>query len=140
MEELSQSSLWFASAYLLVLVIGVLHTTFNVHVMRLPVRNEKGLGEAYSRTRRYHPIYNLIVYSYTGWLFMRATPYSSGMLAIRTGIIWALLAAICDMIFGVLIKHPFSQNFRQFYIEYQPWLALSYLAVFIGPLIGFALI
>ena len=140
MEIISESFLYFIAGYLLVLLVGALHTVFNVHVMRLPARDGEKMGEAYIRTRRYHPIYNLILFSYVGWLFMRAMPYSTGILGIWTGVIWTLMAAVLDLVLAVLIHHPFRQSFREFYINYQPWLGLSYLAILIGPLIGYVFV
>ena len=43
-------------------------------------------------------------------------------------------------VFGwVIIKHPWSLTFKQFYIEYQPWITLIYIAIFVGPILGFLL-
>ena len=41
-------------------------------------------------------------------------------------------------IFGwILIKHPWRLTFKQFYVEYQPWITMIYVAIFLGPVIGF---
>ncbi len=33
--------------------------------------------------------------------------------------------------------HPLRLSFKQFYIEYQPWITLIYVAIFLGPVIGY---
>ena len=44
-------------------------------------------------------------------------------------------------LFGwVLARHPWSLSFHGFHIDYQPWISLIYLAIFLGPLVGYALI
>ena len=58
--------------------------------------------------------------------------------ALITGAIWTGICIVFDLIGWVLIKHPWSLTFKGFYVEYQPWITLIYIAIFVGPLIGFA--
>jgi hypothetical protein len=37
----------------------------------------------------------------------------------------------------VLIPHPLQLTFKQFYVEYQPWITLINIAIFLGPVIGY---
>ena len=50
-----------------------------------------------------------------------------------------LIGVVFDVFGWVIIKHPWSLTFKQFYIEYQPWITLIYIAIFIGPILGFLL-
>ncbi len=54
-----------------------------------------------------------------------------------TGGLWAGISIVIDLVGWVLIKHPWSLTFKQFYVEYQPWITLVYLAIFLAPVIGF---
>lgn len=36
----------------------------------------------------------------------------------------------------VLIKHPWSMTWKEMYIDYQPWLSLIYISIFVSPFIG----
>ena len=36
----------------------------------------------------------------------------------------------------VLIKHPWSMTWKELYIDYQPWLTLIYISIFVSPFIG----
>jgi hypothetical protein len=60
--------------------------------------------------------------------------------AVITGAIWASICIVFDVFGWVLIKHPWSLSFKGFYIDYQPWISLIYIAIFLGPIIGFVLI
>ena len=42
-----------------------------------------------------------------------------------------------DLVGWVLIPHPLQLSFKQFYVEYQPWIMLVYIAIFLGPVLGF---
>jgi hypothetical protein len=53
------------------------------------------------------------------------------------GAIWAIICIVADLIGWVLIKHPWQLTFKEFYIDYQPWITLIYIAIFIGPIVGF---
>jgi membrane-associated phospholipid phosphatase len=57
--------------------------------------------------------------------------------ALITGAIWAIICIVSDLVGWVLIKHPWRLTFREFYIDYQPWITLIYLAIFAGPVVGF---
>ena len=58
--------------------------------------------------------------------------------ALITGGIWAGICIVFDLVGWVLIKHPWSLSFKEFYVDYQPWLTFIYIAIFVGPIIGWA--
>ena len=71
MENFGVSMLWYWIAYFIVTSIGVLHTIFNIVVLHMKSMKEsggkgKGLGEAYNKTKPWHPLYNLIINSAGG--------------------------------------------------------------------------
>jgi hypothetical protein len=57
--------------------------------------------------------------------------------ALIVGAFWAGIAIIGDLVGWVLIKHPWRLTFKEFYVDYQPWITLIYIAIFLGPIIGF---
>ncbi|MCI6608592.1 MAG: hypothetical protein MSF04_03030, partial [Bacilli bacterium] len=59
--------------------------------------------------------------------------------AFITGAIWVSICIVFDIFGWVIIKHPWSLTFKQFYIEYQPWITLIYIAILIGPILGILL-
>ena len=60
--------------------------------------------------------------------------------ALVAGAIWAVASIIIDLVGWVLIPHPLRLTFKQFYIEYQPWITLIYIAIFAGPVIGYLIV
>lgn len=52
-----------------------------------------------------------------------------------TGAIWVGICIVFDVFEWIIIKHPWSLTFKQFYVEYQPWITLIYIAIFIGPIL-----
>lgn len=60
--------------------------------------------------------------------------------ALATGALWAGICIIFDVFGWVLVKHPWSLSFREFYVDYQPWITLIYAAIFLGPVIGYLLL
>ncbi|MBE6706482.1 MAG: hypothetical protein E7577_02440, partial [Ruminococcaceae bacterium] len=59
--------------------------------------------------------------------------------ALITGAIWAGICIVFDVLAWVIIKHPWSLTFKEFYIDYQPWITLIYIAIFAGPTIGYVI-
>ena len=68
---------------------------------------------------------------------MRSLADPTMTVAVVTGCLWAGISIIVDLVGWVLIKHPWRLTFKQFYVEYQPWITMIYAAIFLGPVIGF---
>jgi len=140
MQNFGISMLWFWVSYIIVTVIGILHTVLNIYVLKMKPMDEKGMGEGYEKTKPWHPLYNIILFTIFGWLYMRMLAAPSPEEALVTGAIWAGICIVFDVVVWVIIKHPWSLTFKEFYVDYQPWITLIYLAIFLGPVIGFFLL
>lgn len=139
MHNFGMSMLWFWTAYVVVTMIGVLHTVFNIKVLGMGHMEGNSMGEGYEKTKPWHPLYNIVMFSLFGYLYMNGLDAPSLTEALLTGAIWAGICIVADLFGWVLIKHPWSLSFREFYIDYQPWITLIYIAIFSGPVIGFLL-
>ena len=137
MRNFGFSMLWFWTAYILVTIVGVLHTIFNIYVLHMKPMDQNSMGEGYKKTKPWHPLYNIVLFSLFGWLYMQGLDTPTLQDAIFNGLIWAGICIVFDVFGWVLIKHPWSLTFKQFYVEYQPWISLIYLAIFLGPIAGF---
>ena len=141
MQNFGMSMLWYWISYILVTWVGVAHTIFNIKVLHMKSMKEgPGLGEGYEKTKPWHPLYNIIIFPIFGFLYMNGLANPTITEALITGAIWAGISIIFDLVGWVLIKHPLRLTFKQFYIEYQPWITLIYIAIFLGPVIGFLFI
>jgi hypothetical protein len=47
--------------------------------------------------------------------------------------LWLTAAIVVDFVAFVLIKNAWSLTPREFYIDYQPWITLIYLSIFVSP-------
>ncbi|MFP3154919.1 hypothetical protein LQZ18_10960 [Lachnospiraceae bacterium ZAX-1] len=56
--------------------------------------------------------------------------------AIITGLIWIGITIVFDIFGWVIVKHPWSLSFREFYVNYQPWISLIYLAIAVSPTVA----
>ena len=138
MQNIGMSMLWFWIAYIIVTIIGILHTIFNIVVLHMKsMKESEGMGEGYEKTKPWHPLYNIIFFSLFGYLYMKGLTNPTLSEALITGAIWAVICIISDLVGWVLIKHPWRLTFKEFYINYQPWITLIYIAIFLGPLIGY---
>lgn len=140
-KDIGMSLLWYAVSYVVVTWIGIGHTVFNILVLGMSGMSEgPGLGMGYEMTKPWHPLYNIIFFTLFGLLYLRKVKDLTLKMAVATGALWAGISIVIDLVGWVLIKHPLSLTFRQFYIEYQPWITLVYLAMFIAPVIGFFIV
>lgn len=140
MQNFGMSMLWFWLSYIIVTLIGVGHTIFNIVVLHMKsIKDGPGMGEGYEKTKSWHPLYNIIMFTLFGYLYMHGLEVISFSEALITGTIWAGICIVFDVFGWVIIKHPWSLSFKEFYVDYQPWITLIYLAIFFGPILGFLL-
>lgn len=140
MEQFGMSMLWFWVCYTLVTLVGIGHTVFNIYVLKMKPMDEHSMGEGYEKTKPWHPLYNIILFSIFGCLYLSGLPRPTLGEAMITGGIWCGICVVFDVFGWVLIKHPWSLSIREFYIDYQPWISLIYLAIFLGPVVGYCFI
>ena len=137
MQNFGRSMVMFWSAYLIVTCIGILHTVFNIYVLHMKPMDENGMGEGYEKTKPWHPLYNIVVFTLFGFLYLKGLVVPTMQEALITGGLWAGICIVFDVFGWVLIKHPWSLRFKEFYIDYQPWISLIYLMIFLGPVVGY---
>lgn len=140
MQDFGMSMLWFWISYVIVTILGILHTVFNIYVLQMNPMDENGMGEGYEKTKPWHPLYNIILFSIFGWFYMHNLSVPSLLEALMTGLIWVGICIVVDIIGWVMIKHPWSLSYKEFYVDYQPWISLIYISIFAGPIIGFLFI
>ena len=140
MQNFGMSMLWFWIAYIIVTLIGVGHTIFNIVVLHMKSMKESaGMGEGYEKTKPWHPLYNIIIFTFFGYIYINGVTNPTLIEAFTTGLIWMGICIVSDLVGWVLIKHPWRLTFKEFYVDYQPWITLIYIAIFIGPILGFLL-
>lgn len=131
--------LYFALAYWIVTILGVLLTIAFAVIFRPPSPKELGVSAAkapaYLMTLPYHPLLNVVWLPFA-WLYLKS--FTSGDRrneALRLGIFWCAICILLDLIGWVLIPHLWAMSFKEFYIDYQPWITLIYLVIFVSPIL-----
>ncbi|MBQ8395204.1 MAG: hypothetical protein IJX49_06485 [Clostridia bacterium] len=137
MRNFGRSMLCFWVCYAIVTLVGILHTIFNIYVLKMKPMDEHSMGEGYEKTKPWHPLYNIVLFSLFAWIYMKGLYKPTMADALLTGGIWAGICIVFDVFGWVIIKHPWSLSFKGFYLDYQPWITLVYLAIFISPIIGY---
>lgn len=138
MENFEFSMLWYFTAYFIVTLVGVLHTIFNIVALHMKsMKDSPGMGEGYEKTKPWHPLYNIIVFPIFAYIYLNGLEIVTLSNVIATSIIWGSITVVFDLIGWVLIKHPWSLSFKEFYIDYQPWITLIYIAIYLSPIITY---
>lgn len=139
--DVAQSMLWFWSAYLVVTMVGVLHTVFNWKVLGM---DDEGVEinsfydvSSYRATLPWHPFYNILLFPPAAMAYFAVVQPADVWAHVWTlAIVWAVLAIAFDVVGWVLIKHPWSMSWHGMYVAYQPWITMIYLAIFAAPFFG----
>lgn len=140
MKKSLMSMLCFWACYIIVTGVSILHTIFNIYILKMKPMDENNMGKAYEKTNPWHPLYNIVLFSLFGWIYINGINELALIDALITGASWTSICIVFDVFGWMIIKHPWSLSFKKFYVYYQPWISLIYLSIFLGPLIGFAFI
>jgi hypothetical protein len=87
----------------------------------------------------YHVLIMLIAWPVFAWIYFKKPKQRK--LAVQSektlglAFFWLAAAVIVDLVDFVLIKSPYSLTPHGFYVIYQPWTSLAYMAIFLSPLI-----
>jgi uncharacterized membrane protein len=55
--------------------------------------------------------------------------------ALKLATFWAVICILIDLIGWILIPHPWAMTFKELYVDYQSWITLIYLVVFLSPIV-----
>ncbi len=137
--------LCFWSAYILVTLVGIGHTIFNWKVLKMEIKAQKVTSMydivPYAKTVPFHPVYNILIWPIFSYLYLvQVKPVNLWKEALILGAAWTLICIVFDLFGWVIIKHPWSMTFKEMYLDYQPWITLIYISIFISPLVAALLI
>jgi hypothetical protein len=134
------TAIWyFIAAYWVVTVLGILLTVAFAAIFKPPSPQELGVpfsqAPAYLMTLPYHPLLNLFWLPFA-WMYLRNfTTDTRRREALELGAFWAILCILIDLVGWILIPHPWAMTFKEFYVDYQPWITLIYMVIFVSPII-----
>jgi len=142
MRDFGYSMLWYWGAYLFVTAIGVLHTVYNAFSRGMGVmipgeRKPMNEIESYAKTMPWHPLYNLIMFPLFAAFYLAGLEAPTLSDALVTGGIWVAITAVFDLVGWVLVPHPWHCTFKDFYVDYQPWITMIYLVIFASPVLAY---
>lgn len=133
----------FTWAYIIVTILAYSISYLAAIMFKLPSLGGSPFDEpAFVMTVPYHLLINLLVWTFFGYLYFKKKQTNQYHLkeAMYLSCYWLVIAMIVDLVGFVLIKSPVSLTPYQFYVEYQPWISITYLIVFISPLIGYGIV
>ena len=135
------SILYYWIAYFITLGVGVGHTFITAFFLKMksvmPI--EKLYITAYNKTMPFHPLYTIVIWTLAAFFYFHIAKPSVNnkwKTALFLGIGWTVITIIFDMFAWVIIRHPWSMSWKDFYIDYQPWITLEYIAILVSPYIG----
>ena len=135
-----RKAIWyFLLAYWVVTILGILLTVAFAAIFQPPSPQELGVpfsqAPAYLMTLPYHPLLNLFWVPFA-WIYLRnVASHTRSQEAFKLGTFWAVICILIDLIGWILIPHPWAMTFKEFYIDYQPWITLIYLVIFLSPIV-----
>jgi hypothetical protein len=137
--RIGKATLYLLFAYWIVTLFGIALTILFAKCFNPPSPEELGVtasqAPAYLMTIPYHPLLNLPIWLPFAWLYLRDIALDQRKReAIRLGAFWAIITIIVDLIGWVLIPHPWAMTFKEFYVDYQPWITFIYLIIFASPI------
>jgi hypothetical protein len=140
--NLTRALVLFFVAYIIVTILAAATTeTYGMMFKMPPPTPGQSVLQApvFVATVPYHVLIMLIIWPiFAALYFKKPKQKNLGQQSIETwhlSFLWLALAVIVDFVGFVLIKSPYSFTPHEFYVIYQPWISLIYVAIFLGPLI-----
>lgn len=140
--DFGMSILWYSIVYVVVTLVGILHTCFNGYVLKMDKDNTKPIKsmydiKSYAATVKYHALYNIILWPIAAYYYLiKVQPDNLWLEALIIGLSWMLLTIIVDLIGWVLIRHPWAMTWKEMYVDYQPHITLIYVAILVSAFVG----
>jgi hypothetical protein len=138
--------IYFLVAYVLVTILAaaVSETYAAINHSRDPRPGESILqAPAFVATVPYHVLIMLLVWPVFALLYFRKRRSSNAQQerkqTLQLGALWLVSAMLVDFVCFVLIKNRWSLTPHELYVEYQPWISLIYLSIFLSPWIRLGL-
>lgn len=137
------SFLWMLLAYSVATLVVFIHMLITNKFFG--VQNAKHVGTTflkspvYVKSRPYQVLYNVLIFPIFLWLYSKGIDTNNVKeFMLYTVIQWTTLSIIIDYISWVLIPHKFRLTHKEFYIDYQPYITLIYVAIFVSHyIVGF---
>jgi len=141
--DIKRALIYFFVAYSVVTVLATATSVLYGVIYRMPTTEGPGVSllkdPSFTATVPYHVLIMLLVWPVFAWLYFRKrqqeTPGKEVRETLNLSFFWLIAAMIVDLVCFVLIKHPLSLTPHEFYVEYQPWISLIYVSIFLSPLI-----
>jgi hypothetical protein len=135
--------IYFFVAYGVVTVLATATTITYGIIYHTPQPEELGVSllkaPSFVATVPYHVLIMLLVWPVFAWVYFRKRQQENRdkevRETLRLSFLWLAAAVIVDFVCFVLIKHPWSLTPHEFYVEYEPWISLIYISIFLSPLI-----
>lgn len=138
--NVKKASVYLIAGYWIVtlLVVGLI-VALGV-LLRLPSAADLGVSvgqsPAYVQSMPYHPLLNLPAWVCFSWLYLRTWQGENRQReAWRLGLFWVVISIVKDLFVWVLIPSPVQMTFHEMYVEYQPWLTLTYAVILLSPVL-----
>lgn len=146
--DIKPALFYFCAAYGVVTILATATTVLYGFVYHSLQPEELGVGllkaPAFTATVPYHVLIMLLVWPLFAWAYLRKRLSRDRdrevRETLRLSFFWLAAAMIVDFVCFVLIKHPWSLTPYEFYIEYEPWISLIYISIFLSPLISLGLL
>ena len=138
-----KASVYFLLAYWIVTLFGIVLTIVMAAIYKPPSAEELGVpfsqAPAYLMTLPYHPLLNL-AWIPSAWMYLVCYNGDNPLQeAIKLGAFWTVICMLIDLVGWIIIPHPWAMTFREFYIDYQPWITGIYLVIFASPIAAYYL-
>jgi hypothetical protein len=147
--DMRRALIYFSIAYGVVTVLATATTVTYGIIYHSPQPEDLGVSllkaPSFVATVPYHVLIMLLVWPVFAWVYFRKRQLQQGnddkevRETLRLSFLWLAAAMIVDFVCFVLIKHPWSLTPHEFYVEYEPWISLIYISIFLSPLIRLAL-
>lgn len=140
MSNILISMLCYIINILLFKFAGIIHTLIIVFLLKDGKVDEYLMRTAENKVRPWIPYYIFGFTIFSAYFYMSTLNNINFLNTLFTSSLWSFIFVVHDFIFCMKQKELRNYSLKKVYIDEQPWTSLSYLALFVAPLIASLLV
>ena len=136
MFDIGRIFLCFLLAYVIVLLMEIGHIIIKIKLSIVKPMDIDIFADMFKKNKMWRSFYALIIFSIFGYAYNSSLIDYGILSSLICGAIWVVVAFFVDAVTRVVITHPCSFTFEEYYKEKMLWVILFYVFIFITPFIS----
>lgn len=130
------SILCFILAYAVLSLLEIVIAILRIKLFTMKQLDRDLFNDTYKKISFWRPIIAIFVFSVLGYAYNSSLIKYSIITALICSLFWIILVIVFDLLFKVILQYQCTYTVEELYQKNLIWTVLTYVCVFVGPVIG----